>query len=83
MLGENKNENNLYYVELTGLHKTYSPGRSWGTSYVLAENPSQAYNMVKSYLDANDIGFESDRVLKSVSLVASSANASVNTPLFI
>jgi hypothetical protein len=46
--------------------------------YVVAKNTDEAYQMVKSYLEGNDVGFAHDRELKSITLIADSA---VNTHL--
>ena len=39
--------------------------------YVLADNPDKAYTIVRNFLDENDYGFESERELNSITLIAS------------
>jgi hypothetical protein len=45
-------------------------GVNWGISYVVATNPTDAYEQVRRYLDDKDIGFAADRELESIKLVA-------------
>lgn len=56
---------NLYLVETRG----YGDFRY---VYVVAGDPTSAYNIVKKYLDENDLCILSDRALKSVTLLAES-----------
>lgn len=44
----------------------------YGTSYVMAKDPTSAYKKVKDYLDDNDLGFPKDRELESIELIADS-----------
>lgn len=63
----------LYRITLKGM--TYSVvGTAYGIPYVIAENPDQAYQIVRSYLDKKDLGFTSDRCLKSIELLAESGD---------
>ena len=39
--------------------------------YVLADNPDKAYTAVRNFLDKNNYGFEKDRELDSITLIAS------------
>ena len=39
--------------------------------YVLAKNPDKAYTMVRGFLDKNDYGYEHERELDSITLIAS------------
>ena len=41
--------------------------------YVIAIHPSEAYNKVRAFLDENKIGFEKDRELKQITLLAENA----------
>lgn len=56
---------NLYYVQLQGLRTS-----SYGGAYVVAEGLDEAANKVISYLEENDIGYRADRVLESISIIA-------------
>lgn len=59
----------LYRVELRGMtYNTTGPAR--GISFVIATNPDEAYQKVKTYLDEKDYGFTQDRQLKAVELIA-------------
>ena len=53
----------LYEVVLRGVDK-------YRTSYVVAESTDIAYDIVRKYLDEKDIGFESDRELETITLLA-------------
>ena len=53
----------LYLVEVTGYPLI-------AHSYVVADGPTQAYNVVKKDLDAREIRFADDRQLRSVTLLA-------------
>ena len=53
----------LYEVVLRGVGK-------YRTSYVVAESTDIAYDIVRKYLDEKDIGFESDRELETITLLA-------------
>lgn len=58
----------LYKVTLAGLHSSFD--RDYGTTYVLAKDPSDAYNKVKQFLDEMDYGYEKDRVLHTIEFLA-------------
>ena len=55
---------NLYEVILRGMQNDY------GSSYVVATDPTSAYNIVRKFLDDNDIGFSGDRELSKIALLA-------------
>ena len=55
----------------------------YGTSYVVAEDPTSAYNTVKAFLDAKDLGFESQRRLGCVELLADTNQYALPTMLHI
>lgn len=42
--------------------------------YVLANDPTEAYNKAKKVVDEKDYGFASDRELKSIELIADDDN---------
>ena len=59
----------LFYVECKGM--TSNPtGAPWGIAYVLAEDPTEAYNKLRAKLEKEDLGFSHERILSKVSLVA-------------
>lgn len=63
------NAEKLYRVTLRGM--TYnSTGVAYGISYVIAFNPDEAYQKVKKSLDDNDIGFDRERQLDKIELIA-------------
>lgn len=43
----------------------------YGVFYVIANDPTSAYTMVKGYLDKNDICFLNERELDKIELIAS------------
>jgi len=55
---------NLYKVTLQGMHSSY------GVSYVVAEDPTEAYKKVDNFLRDKGIGLGSERVLKTIELIA-------------
>ena len=59
----------LYKVTLTGMINSVS-GVSYGESYVIAEDPNEAYLKVRSFLNENNIGLKVHRELKSIELLA-------------
>jgi hypothetical protein len=59
----------LYLVELRGLNG-YSSRVVYGTSYVVAKNSDEAYKKVRKFLDADDLGFEDERELLKITLLA-------------
>lgn len=70
----------LYRVHLRGASvgiKHYDP-------YVIAENATEAIEKVQSYLEKNDIGFRTDRVLDCVQLLAEDSDyPDCNVKLFL
>jgi hypothetical protein len=59
----------LYKVTLTGFRGSKY---NYGNTYVVATDPETAYQRVKQYLVDEELGFESDRELVTVELIASS-----------
>lgn len=62
---------NLYRITLQGMNSSIAGNVAHGIPYVVADNPTEAYNKVRQYLNEKDYGFPSDRVLKSIELLAS------------
>jgi hypothetical protein len=59
----------LFYVECKGM-TTNPTGAPHGLAYVLADNPTEAYEKLKARLDKEGMGFTHERVLNKVSLLA-------------
>lgn len=59
----------LYRVICKGMHGSITGPRQ-GIAYVLAKDPTEAYNKLRAYLDAGDIGFRKDRELDRIELIA-------------
>jgi hypothetical protein len=57
----------LYVVELQAKHFPIEMG---GPNYVVANDPTQAYEIVKAFYKKSDHGFAEDREMKSVTLLA-------------
>ncbi len=58
----------LFRVTVRGMHS--SP---YGVTYVVSDNPNDAYGQVKHYLDTggiDGIGYEKDRELEKIELIA-------------
>lgn len=70
----------LYKVTIRGFNGS-SPG-SLKESYVVADNPDKAYTTVRDFLDKNDYGFEWERELDSINLIASANKFGSITRLF-
>jgi len=45
-----------------------------GVAYVVANDPTEAYNKLRSFLDKNKIGFKKERELFTIELLAESAD---------
>lgn len=61
---------NLYKVTLQGMNDVVFSGMCYGTSYVVARDPTAAYKIVRNFLDSQNIGFIDKRQLKSIELIA-------------
>ena len=61
----------LYEVVLRGMSS--GTGTIYGRSYVVAKDSHRAYQIVREFLDKKDIGFDSDREMKEVGLLAENA----------
>ena len=59
----------LYRVNLRGMQSSVT-GVSYGVSYVVADDAQKAYDIVREFLDEQDIGYRKDRCLESVELIA-------------
>jgi hypothetical protein len=59
----------LYRVQLKGMTSSFA-GICYGMPYVVATNPTEAYKMVREYLDRRDLGFSSEREMDSITLLA-------------
>ena len=58
----------LYVVKINA--GVNSSGLDRGTSYVVAKDTGEAYKLVRKFLDENDIGFDKNRALISIELLA-------------
>lgn len=61
--------NKLYKVTLKGMTWS-STGTIYGVSYVVAKDPTEAYDKVRVFLNKGDIGYSKDRELHTVELLA-------------
>lgn len=57
----------LFKVKLRGFEIDRT---EYSTCYVIATHPTEAYEVVKKYLDEQDLGFEEERALQSIELIA-------------
>jgi hypothetical protein len=60
----------LYKVKCRGMHGGMASSTAHGIAYVVAANPDEAYQMVRRHLDKSGLGFEYERELESVELMA-------------
>ena len=69
----------LYQI-ITGLP---SSNKCW-CSYVIADDPTAAWEKVKDYIEKKDIGFSIDRRLKSIEVIAEDCDfTSYDSKLFL
>ena len=63
---------NLYKVTCKGMDYVSAStcNVAHGVGYVVAKDPTSAYQKVREHLDKRDLGFEHERELKSIELVA-------------
>ena len=59
----------LFLVECQGM-KINATSAPWGIAYILAEDPTEAYEKLKSRLKEADAGYPDDRELDKVTLIA-------------
>jgi hypothetical protein len=72
----------LYRVVLRGLGS--STGMQYKTSFVVASDPTTAYQKIRASLDARDYGFRHERELESIELLAEDCDyTDVRTRLFL
>jgi hypothetical protein len=62
----------LFLVKLRGMRSVFS-SPAYGCSYVVAEDSNSAYLLLKEYVDKNGLGFDHERELQSVELIAEDA----------
>ena len=72
----------LYEVKIRGGHSSVDV--NYHESYVVASSADSAYMQVREYLDRNDLCFNDERELKSITLIAEmSRYPACKTMLFI
>lgn len=59
----------LFLVRCKGMTSTVT-GVAHGLAYVVANDPTEAYNKLRNYLDEKDLGFTSERELNTIQLIA-------------
>ena len=64
----------LYKVTCKGMQACIAGNSAHGVSFVVADNPDDAYRVVRASLDKRDIGFTRDRTLEKVELLAEQAD---------
>ena len=64
---------NLYKVTCNGMTSVSvaSGNVAHGVAYVVAEDPTSAYKKVRAYLNKADLGFDHERELDTIELLAS------------
>lgn len=74
----------LYRVTLRGLRHNSGGGVIYGISYSVAKDPTEAYEKVYNYLKKKDYGFDRDRALEKVELIAEDYDfTDIQTRLFL
>lgn len=58
----------LYKVKIKGGYSIVSI--NYNEAYIVAKDPTQAYDKYRKFLDKNDICFESQREMVSITLIA-------------
>ena len=59
----------LYRVQLKGMTSSFA-GICYGMPYVVATNSTDAYKIVREFLDRKNIGFRNEREMDSITLLA-------------
>ena len=59
----------LYRVQLKGMTSSFV-GARYGMPYVVATSPTEAYKIVREFLDRKNIGFRNEREMDSITLLA-------------
>ena len=61
----------LFYIKCKGLKHSIGCGETvYSKAFVVAKTMNDAYEKVRKYLDEAGIGFDSDRELESIELLA-------------
>jgi hypothetical protein len=60
----------LYRVETQGMTSSFIGSTAHGVAYVVAIDPSEAYEKLRAYLDEHNFGLSKERELKSITLIA-------------
>lgn len=60
----------LYKVTCRGMHGGLAYDTAWGVAFAVADNPADAYEMVRQYLVDEGIGYDHERELETVALLA-------------
>ena len=63
----------LYKVTCRGMTAGLGSDQAYGMAYVVADDPERAYRAVRASLDTRDLGFATDREMRSVELIAEAA----------
>lgn len=63
----------LYKVTCRGMTTGIGSDMVHGVAYAVAEDSAEAYEMVRQYLVDEQIGFDTDREMRSVELLADEA----------
>jgi hypothetical protein len=61
----------LYRVTLKGM-TFWDAGTPYGLNYVVATDPTEAYDKVRKFLDEYNLGFPGERELDTIELIADS-----------
>jgi hypothetical protein len=59
----------LFKVMTQGM-KSNCTGVAYGTAYVVASDPTEAYKKLRRFLDNEDLGFRSERELDTIEVIA-------------
>ena len=59
----------LFLVKIKGIHQG-GFGINYNETYVIAADPTSAYDKLRKYLNDNDIGYRREREMESVHLIA-------------
>lgn len=74
--------NKLYLVKLRGL--TSPTDVELNKTYVVAKDPTEAYEKIRTWLDDKDYGFAHEREMESIELIAEDYEfTDVKTMLFL
>jgi len=64
----------LYKITCKGMTYKIGGRPAYGIAYVVADNPNEAYQILRTSLNKRDLGFSHEREMESIELIAEQAD---------